>query len=127
MKARLPEDYTKAKVNSNVQMTMYDINKQLINQMEPLTEDERAGHFYTTLLPFLDETNNSYYMLLYYLQNYLFLFDQMFEKANIEMNSLDVDDNGYINYSFIITEPGEYTLEFMFNNYLVPIKNVLVS
>lgn len=47
--------------------------------------------------------------------------------AWLEMNSLDVDDNGYINYSFIITEPGEYTLEFMFNNYLVPIKNVLVS
>ena len=104
MKARMPEEYKKAKVNSNVQLTMYDINKQLINQMEPLTEDERAGHFYTTLLPFLDETNNSYYMLLCRDINYYTLFhrtggaeDESFDKVLEEI----LDNYGtWITYSW---------------------------
>ena len=70
--------------------------------------------------------NNSYYMLLYYTQNYLFLFDQMFEKANIEMNSLDelsiinfLSDgnvNMYSLYQYAMAASGYYSSVIFPNN-----------
>ena len=63
MKCRLPEDGKKAKIESDVTMTAYDINKQLISQLPPMTEEQYI-EYENALTDFLVKTNNEYYMLL---------------------------------------------------------------
>ena len=74
MKCKLPEEYTKAKVNSNVKLSMYDLNKQIISQMEPISEKERTEHFCEMFSTFRENTNDNYYMLLCRDINYYTLF-----------------------------------------------------
>jgi len=74
MKCKLPEEYTKAKVNSNIKLSMYDLNKQIISQMEPISEKEKTEHFCEMFSTFRENTNDNYYMLLCRDINYYTLF-----------------------------------------------------
>ena len=51
------------KGESNLGITMYDINKQIINQMPVLT-DEQIAEAKLSLIHCIKETENEYYMLL---------------------------------------------------------------
>lgn len=74
MKCRLPEEAKKAKIEGDVTMTAYDINKQLISQLPPMTEEQYI-EFENNLTDFLTKTNNEYYMLLNnFDKNYYTLF-----------------------------------------------------
>jgi hypothetical protein len=59
----------KADVNSEIQMTAYDINKQVINQL-PALEEEEITTKKIDIGQFVTNTNNEYYMLLCREKNY---------------------------------------------------------
>ena len=73
MKCRLPENGKKAKIEGDVTMTSYDINKQLISQLPPMTEEQYI-EYENALTEFLVKTNNEYYMLLNNDKHYYTLF-----------------------------------------------------
>lgn len=59
----------KADTNSEIQMTAYDINKQVIDQLPALTEEELEDKK-DIIGQFVKDTNNEYYMLLCREKNY---------------------------------------------------------
>ena len=59
----------KADTNSEIQMTAYDINKQVIDQLLALTEEELEDKK-DIIGQFVKNTNNEYYMLLCREKNY---------------------------------------------------------
>ena len=59
----------KADTNSEIQMTAYDINKQVIDQLPALTEEELEDKK-DIIGQFVKNTNNEYYMLLCREKNY---------------------------------------------------------
>lgn len=62
----------KADTNSEIQMTAYDINKQVIDQLPALTEEEIESNK-DIIGQFVQNTNNEYYMLLCREKNYFTL------------------------------------------------------
>lgn len=66
MKARLPKEYIEKYrfKNKRPQMTLYDLNKQMVNQMTPMSEELEKSHLEEIFNPFIEQTNNKYYMLL---------------------------------------------------------------
>ena len=60
MKCRLPEE---EKPKTEVKLTAYEANKQIIAQLPPMT-DEQYIDFENKLTEYLVKTNNEYYMLL---------------------------------------------------------------
>ena len=60
MKCRLPET---EKQKTEVKLTAYEANKQIIAQLPPMT-DEQYIDFGNKLTEYLVKTNNEYYMLL---------------------------------------------------------------
>lgn len=64
-------EWTSIKVdtNSEIQMTAYDINKQVIDQLPALTEEELEDKK-DIIGQFVKNTNNEYYMLLCREKNY---------------------------------------------------------
>lgn len=61
-----------ADANSEIQMTAYDINKQVIDQLPALTE-EKLEDKKDIISQFVKNTNNEYYMLLCREKNYFTL------------------------------------------------------
>ena len=68
MKCRLPQAYTDKYRHKNTgrqpQMTLYDLNKQMVRQMTPMNEELEKEHSEKVLTPFVEQTNNQYYMLM---------------------------------------------------------------
>ena len=62
----------KADTNSEIQMTAYDINKQVIDQLPALTAEEIESNK-DIISQFVQNTNNEYYMLLCREKNYFTL------------------------------------------------------
>ena len=62
----------KADTNSEIQMTAYDINKQVIDQLPALTAEEIESNK-DIIGQFVQNTNNEYYMLLCREKNYFTL------------------------------------------------------
>lgn len=62
----------KADANSEIQMTAYDINKQVIGQLPSLTDEELEDKK-SVIASFVNDTNNEYYMLLCREMNYFTL------------------------------------------------------
>jgi hypothetical protein len=61
MNCHLPKE--EPKINGNIQMNMYDVNKQLISQFPPL-DDEQLKASCDLITAFAKEKNNTYQMLL---------------------------------------------------------------
>ena len=76
MKARLPKEYIeKYRLKTKQpQLTLYDLNKQMVAQMSPMTEENEQQHIEEIFNPFLTEKNNKYYMLLCKELSYFTLF-----------------------------------------------------
>ena len=60
MKCRIPEEEKKT---TEVKLTAYEANKQIIAQLPPMTEEQQID-FGNKLTEYLVKTNNEYYMLL---------------------------------------------------------------
>ena len=72
MKCRLPQEYRKQKP----QLTLYDLNKQMVAQMSPIdmTDEEVSKRYTKAFDEFLKNIKNKYYMLLCRELNYFTLF-----------------------------------------------------
>lgn len=87
MKARLSEEYNQ-KVKPNIQMNMYDLNKQIIKQMNQVDDDSIIDHRNEFFTPFINSTNNKYYMLLCRELNYYTLFHRTGNEEDDKFNSV---------------------------------------
>lgn len=78
MKCRLPQEYVnKYRRKGNLapmNMSMYDLNKQMVSQMPPMSEETELQYINEILTPFITDTNNKNYMLLCRELNYFTLF-----------------------------------------------------
>ena len=72
MNCRIPKEETKA--SGNLQMNLYDLNKQIISQMPTLDEDG-IDLALMTIAAYIKNTENKYYMLLCKDINYYTLFN----------------------------------------------------
>lgn len=77
MKARLPEEFRKK--TKNPQLTLYELNKQMVGQLPPIdmTDEEVAKRYNLAFDEFIDKIQNKYYMLLCRELNYFTLFHKM--------------------------------------------------
>lgn len=74
MKCNLPKE-EKVKVNGSVDMSLYDMNKQIIGQLPPMSQNiESQTEHLTKFIEFLQTTRNKYYMLLCKEISYFTLF-----------------------------------------------------
>lgn len=71
MNCRIPKEETKA--SGNLQMNLYDLNKQIISQMPTLDEDG-IDLALMTIAAYIKNTDNKFYMLLCKDVNYYTLF-----------------------------------------------------
>ena len=72
MNCNIPKEETK--VSGNLQMNLYDLNKQIISQMPALDEDG-IDLALMTIAAYIKNTGNKYYMLLCKDINYYTLFN----------------------------------------------------
>ena len=72
MNCHIPKEETKA--SGNLQMNLYDLNKQIISQMPALDEDG-IDLALMTVAAYIKNTENKYYMLLCKDVNYYTLFN----------------------------------------------------
>ena len=72
MNCRIPKEETKA--SGNLQMNLYDLNKQIISQMPTLDEDG-INLALMIIAAYIKNTENKYYMLLCKDINYYTLFN----------------------------------------------------
>lgn len=63
MKCRIPEQEAAGKLNGNIQMTSYDLNKQLILSLGPIKDDE-LDKFKNDFNDYLNNIKDKYFMLL---------------------------------------------------------------
>lgn len=63
MKCHLPEE-EQTQVSGNIEMNLYDLNKQIISQLPDLTLDEIIQKNEKVVIPFLNQIDSEYYMLL---------------------------------------------------------------
>ena len=81
MNCHLPEE--EMKVAGNIQMNIYDLNKQLVSQC-PLLDKEQMYDAKDTINDYGKNTNNKYYMLLCKDISYYTLFNIDFEIPALE-------------------------------------------
>ena len=86
MNCHLPEEETKA--TGNIQMNMYDLNKQLMSQC-PCLDKEQMYDAKDIINEYGKETRNKYYMLLCRDINYYTLF-------NIDLETSALEDFGSV-------------------------------
>lgn len=72
MNCRIPKEEVKA--NGNLQMNLYDLNKQIISQM-PALDEEGVERALMTVMDYIKNTENKFYMLLCRDINYYTLFN----------------------------------------------------
>ena len=72
MNCRIPKEEVKA--NGNLQMNLYDLNKQIISQM-PALDEEGVERALMTVMAYIKNTENKFYMLLCRDINYYTLFN----------------------------------------------------
>ena len=78
MNCRIPDEYKKAKTNASIDMSMYDLNKQIISQLDPIDKEKRIEHFENMFMTYLNNTQNVYHMLLCRELNYYTLFHRSY-------------------------------------------------
>ena len=91
MNARLPEEFRNKK--KNFQMTLYDINKQMVGKLPPIdiADEEIAKRYNKAFNDFIEKIQNKYYMFLCRELNYFTLFhknpdnDETFNDVIIEI------------------------------------------
>ena len=94
----------KADANSEIQMTAYDINKQVIHQLPTLTEDELIEKK-EMIYQYCEETANEYYMLLCRDLNYFTLCNRHPKLISKEHNvRVYVDNDELITIQDLIIE-----------------------
>ena len=72
MNCRIPKEETKA--SGNLQMNLYDLNKQIIAQM-PALDEEGIEYSLMTIMAYIKNTKNQFYMLLCKDINYYTIFN----------------------------------------------------
>ena len=93
----------KADANSEIQMTAYDINKQIISQL-PTLSDEEIEEKKAMILDFCDQTRNVYYMLLCRDINYFTLCHRTWEPTDAHTARSYTDTNELISISDLVIE-----------------------
>ena len=108
MKAHIPEE-EKIVANGNIQMKLYDLNKQIISQMADLTNEDLKDSK-NIITEYLQKQGNKFYMLLCRDINYYTLFKTSTEaklpaaasevlecaKTIGTIKSVDINDNNAI-------------------------------
>lgn len=74
MKCRIPEQEAAGKLNGNIQMTAYDLNKQLILSLGPI-KDEELNKFRSDFAGYIREIEDKFFMLLCKEQSYYTIFN----------------------------------------------------
>lgn len=74
MKCRIPEQETAGKLNGNIQMTTYDLNKQLILSLGPI-KDKELNKFRSDFAGYIREIEDKFFMLLCKEQSYYTIFN----------------------------------------------------
>ena len=67
MKSRLPQEYINKYRNKNKQvpqMTLYDLNKQMVKSLPPMDEEGKSAFINNIFNKFIEKDSNKYYMLL---------------------------------------------------------------
>ena len=95
MKCNLPEEYKhKSKPQGSMSISMYDLNKSMVAQMPPMTDEARKEHN-KQFEDFYMNTGNNYYMLLCKELSYYTLFHQ--DDLNVDNFAETVDEMlGYL-------------------------------
>ena len=107
MKSHIPEEET-TRVSGNFEMNLYDVNKQIIAQLADLNETSLEYSKNEIIIPYLQEQNNEFYMLLCRDINYYTLFQLTFQGCPIaneiigcaqdigSIKAIDVNENNAI-------------------------------
>lgn len=74
MKCRIPEQEAAGKLNGNIQMTAYDLNKQLILSLGPI-KDKELNKFRSDFAGYIREIEDKFFMLLCKEQSYYTIFN----------------------------------------------------
>ena len=74
MKCRIPEQEVAGKLNGNIQMTAYDLNKQLILSLGPI-KDKELNKFRSDFAGYIREIEDKFFMLLCKEQSYYTIFN----------------------------------------------------
>ena len=81
MKCRIPEQEAAGKLNGNIQMTAYDLNKQLILSLGPI-KDKELNKFRSDFADYVKEIEDKFFMLLCKEQSYYTIFDYTSRNEN---------------------------------------------
>lgn len=73
MKSRIPEQEVAGKLNGDIQMTSYDLNKQLILSLGSI-KDEELDKFKNIFSDYIEKNQDEYFMLLCKEQSYYTVF-----------------------------------------------------
>lgn len=80
MKSRLPQEYINKyrtkKSNKMPQMTLYDLNKQMVKSLSPMDEESKQAFINNIFNSYIANRPNKYYMLLCKELSYFTVFHQ---------------------------------------------------
>ena len=124
MNCRVPKEEIKA--NGSLQMNLYDLNKQIMSQM-PTLDEEGVDRALMTIMAYMKNTENKYYMLLCREENYYTLFNistTITEPYACEevlacagdlgvVKSVEVNDNGAVEI-WVQLDQGEARVMYLF-------------